>query len=347
MSDLDAYDYELPRELIAQFPLVHRADARLLLVNRAEQTLQHHHIRDLPDLLGRGDMLVLNDTRVLPARLTGRREQTGGRWSGLFLSEQDGLWEVMCKTRGNPQPGEWIVLEDRDSREGLRLQLVAALGRGLWTVRPAIAGPAAELLQRVGRVPLPPYIRGGHMVDADEQTYQTVFAERFGAVAAPTAGLHFTPSLLKQLASRGVDFQRVTLHVGAGTFQPISTDRLDEHQMHAEWAELSAETADAVRQHRQSGGRVIAVGTTVVRTLESASRSGDLQAFSDWTDLFIKPPYSFQSLDGLLTNFHVPKSTLLILVRAFGGDALIERAYQEAIDERYRFFSYGDAMLIL
>lgn len=348
MSELDQYDYTLPRELIAQRPLLRRSDARLLVVRRQEAALDHAHVRDLPELLDRGDCLVLNDTRVIPARLAGRRTRTGGRWSGLFLTaDAQGNWKVLAKTRGKLAAGETITLQDRDGREACRLVVLAKLEGGVWAVRPEAAEPTLELLDRVGRVPLPPYIRNGNMVDADRTSYQTVFAEQPGAIAAPTAGLHFTPELLQRLTARGVSCSRITLHVGLGTFRPITAERLDEHPMHAEWACISAETVDRLHQVRQASGRVVAVGTTVVRTLETAAADGELQPWQGETDLFIRPPYRFRAVDAVMTNFHLPKSTLLVLVRTFGGEALLRRAYAEAIREEYRFYSYGDAMLIL
>ena len=348
MSELDQYDYALPRELIAQRPLLRRSDARLLVVRRQESSLDHAHVRDLPELLNRGDCLVLNDTRVIPARLAGRRTRTGGRWSGLFLTaDAQGHWKVLAKTRGKLAAGETITLQDRDGREACRLLVLAKLDGGVWAVRPEVDEPTLDLLDRVGRVPLPPYIRGGNMVDADCTNYQTVFAKHPGAIAAPTAGLHFTPELLQRLEDRGVNCCRITLHVGLGTFRPIATEQLSEHPMHAEWAHISAETVDRLHQVRQTGGRVVAVGTTVVRTLETAAADGQLRPWQGETDLFIRPPYRFRAVDALLTNFHLPKSTLLVLVRTLGGDALLRRAYAEAIREEYRFYSYGDAMLIL
>ncbi len=348
MSELDEYDYDLPPELIAQQPLRNRADARLLLVQRKTQSLTHAHVRDLPELLDSGDCLVLNDTRVIPARLVGRRTATGGRWSGLFLSaDARGDWLVLGKTRGKMQPGETVTLEDRAAAARFSLTLLAKLDGGAWAARPSEPGNALTLLEQVGRTPLPHYIRGGEMVDSDQETYQTVFAAHSGSVAAPTAGLHLTNDLLAQLEQRGVTICRVTLHVGIGTFRPIATQRLDEHQMHAEWCSLSPETAQTLRSHRRAGGRIVALGTTSVRVLETAARGGELQAFQGETNLFIRPPHMFQAVDALMTNFHLPRSTLLVLVRTFGGDALMRRAYQEAIDERYRFYSYGDAMLIV
>jgi S-adenosylmethionine:tRNA ribosyltransferase-isomerase len=348
MSEIDQYDYQLPRELIAQRPLRQRSDARLLIVRRRQATLDHAHVRDLPELLSPGDCLVLNDTRVIPARLTGRRTRTGGRWTGLFLAaDQTGNWKVLAKTRGKLAAGETISLEDADARGAFRLLVLAKLGGGVWAVRPESDEPVGELLERVGRVPLPPYIRNGQMVDADRETYQTVYAEHPGAIAAPTAGLHFTPELLRRLARQGIETCRLTLHVGLGTFRPITVQRLSDHVMHSEWAQISAATVARLLRVRAAGGRIVAVGTTAVRTLETAAAGGELRAWQGETDLFIRPPYQFRAVDALLTNFHLPKSTLLVLVRTFGGDALIQRAYAEAIRESYRFYSYGDAMLIL
>jgi S-adenosylmethionine:tRNA ribosyltransferase-isomerase len=347
MSELAAYDYELPRELIAQHPLARRSDARLMLVNRAGSQITHAYVRDLPELLRQSDCLVFNDTKVIPARLVGRRDRTGARWSGLFLgADEHGVWQILSKTRGKLEPGEAIVVVSWDVRQTVTLRLLTKLDGGVWAARPEPLGDPLEILARVGRVPLPPYIRDGEMVEEDIAQYQTVFAQQPGAVAAPTAGLHFTPELLAELSRRGVAQERVTLHVGIGTFRPITAERLAEHRMHSEWCSLPAELAERLRNVKAGGGRIVAVGTTVARTLETAAISGTLQAFSGQTELFIRPPYSFRAVDALLTNFHLPKSTLLILVRTFGGDELMKRAYEIAIREGYRFFSYGDAMLI-
>ncbi len=346
-TDMDAYHYELPAELIAQEPLRQRSDARLLVIRRATDTLEHHHVRDLPSLLKPHDCLVLNDTKVVPAALFGKRTTTGGRWQGLFIESSDeGLWRVLSRTRGKLQAGETITLIDRDGREAGLLRLVARQ-EGSWIVMPEPPEEAEPFLARVGRVPLPHYIRNGQMIDADVSTYQTVFAERPGAVAAPTAGLHFSRSLLDRLTERGIEQARLTLHVGLGTFRPIASDSMDEHVMHAEWGELTQGTVDRLQATRAAGGKVVAVGTTCVRVLETAARSGALAPFCGETDLFIRPPFEFHGIDALLTNFHLPRTTLLVLVRTFGGDELVRRAYEEAIREQYRFYSYGDAMLIL
>ncbi len=348
MSELDEYDYELPRELIAQQPASTRSDARLMIVNRNEGSIRHAHVRDLPDFVRDGDVLVLNDTRVVPARLVGRRAETGGRWTGLYLDTNEaGHWKVMGKTRGRLRPGESVMLEDRNGRATLRLTLLADQGEGLWVARPEEVGDPLELLARVGRVPLPPYIHGGEMCDADLEQYQTVYAEHPGAVAAPTAGLHFTQQLLQDVTAAGAAVCRITLHVGIGTFRPIAVERLADHRMHGERGTLDADTVRRLQASREAGGRVIAVGTTSMRVLETAARAGQLQPWTGVTDLFIRPPFTFHAVDALMTNFHLPKSTLLVLVRTFGGDDLLRRAYETAVAEKYRFYSYGDAMLIL
>jgi S-adenosylmethionine:tRNA ribosyltransferase-isomerase len=380
MSELDQYDYELPPHLIAQSPAVNRTDARLLVVDRGRGSLEHRHIRDLPEFLRANDCLVVNDTRVVPARLVGRRTRTGGRWEGLFVElGEHGLWRVMGKTRGKLSPGETITLVNADGHGDTQLELAARQPDGSWIARPRSAEEPFSLLARVGRVPLPPYIRKGEMVESDREHYQTVYARTPGAVAAPTAGLHFTESLLRRLESQGVTIVRLTLHVGLGTFRPITADTLAEHKMHSEWGCLGQEAVDAIAACRQRGGRVVAVGTTSVRVLETAAAGeemgtgsepvdrsagetavgevpvpissravcGTLRPFTGRTDLFIRPPYQFRAVDAMLTNFHLPRTTLLVLVRAFGGDILIRQAYEEAICEEYRFYSYGDAMLIV
>ena len=350
-SDAALYDYDLPRELVAQEPIADRAAARLLHVRRADGALGHRHVRDLPDLLRPGDLVVVNDTRVVPARLVGRRAATGGRWEGLFLREeragpQAGAWVVLAKTRGRPAVGERVILVDRAGAPGATLELVDRAEGGAWLARPDVAGPVDAVLERVGRVPLPEYIRGGTEQAGDRERYQTVFAREAGSAAAPTAGLHFTPELLAALAARGVGRAAVTLHVGLGTFRPITAERIADHEMHAEWCSCPPETAAAVRETRARGGRVVAVGTTAARTLETAARGGSIAAWSGSTDLYIRPGFPFRAIDCLLTNFHMPRTTLLVLVSALAGRELVLRAYAEAVRERYRFFSYGDAMLV-
>ena len=352
MPELADYDYDLPRELIAQQPLAQRADARLLVVHRNSGTLHHAYVRDLPELLAPDDALVLNDTRVVPARLVGRRTQTGGRWEGLFLRvDEDGHWRLLSKTRGKLTPWETVTIRDDTASGELKLRMIEKLPDGQWIAHPesdlGSDDNALTILNRIGRVPLPPYIRQGEMVAADRERYQTVYARQPGAVAAPTAGLHFTEKLLASLQAKGVGVCRLTLHVGWGTFAPIGGASLDEHKMHEEWGQINREAVEQINARRANGGRIISVGTTSVRVLESAAAGGELQPWSGQTDLFIRPPYEFRAVDALLTNFHLPKTTLLVLVRTFGGDALIRHAYQEAIAEEYRFYSYGDAMLLL
>lgn len=339
----DLLDYDLPPRLIAQEPAASREAARLLVVDRAKGALRHHHFRDLPELLAPGDLLVLNDTRVLPARLVGRREKTGGKWEGLFLRETpEGLWELLAQTRGHPVVGEVIAVEPGP----LKLTLRGRAG-GHWLAEPSPAGRPAEVLAASGQVPLPPYIRKGRAAAADRERYQTVYARADGSVAAPTAGLHFTPELLDRLRTRGIDTATVTLHIGLGTFAPMKSTDPRQHQMHSEWGEVPAATVEAIRACRARGSRVVAVGTTATRALESAARGGELAPWTGETDIFIHPPYHFRVLDGLITNFHLPRTTLLLLVAALAGTELVQRAYAEAVRQEYRFYSYGDAMLIV
>ncbi|MCC7083931.1 MAG: tRNA preQ1(34) S-adenosylmethionine ribosyltransferase-isomerase QueA [Pirellulales bacterium] len=348
VSELDRYDYDLPKHLVAQAPLPSRSDARLMVVNRKHGRISHHHIRDLPDLLQSGDSLVVNDTRVLPARLVGYRQSTQGRWEGLFLGvESTGAWRILCKARGKLAPGETIQLVDRLARDDLQLRLVAKSDAGMWLVRPLADGPILETLERIGRVPLPKYIRKGEMIGADRERYQTVFAKEAGSAAAPTAGLHFTPELIGRLKNATIDVAKITLHVGLGTFRPIRATKLDSHQMHSEWGRIDGATAERLSAVRKAGGRIVAVGTTSVRVLETAAADGVLRPWAGLTELFIRPPYRFKAVDCLMTNFHLPRTTLLVLASTFGGDELIRRAYQEAIAHEYRFYSYGDAMLIV
>ncbi|WP_404307831.1 tRNA preQ1(34) S-adenosylmethionine ribosyltransferase-isomerase QueA [Neorhodopirellula lusitana] len=376
MHSIDLYDYQLPRERIAQEPLRNRVDARLMVIDRAAGTIDHHHVRDLPELLRAEDSLVINNSRVVPARLLGKRTRTGGRWQGLFLRSDpaSGIWEMLTKTRGSLKTGETITLQDRDAREGGQLEVVGRDEEGHLMVKPiaetfsaavdftgmpaagSVAGSEAsptQWLERYGRVPIPPYIRDGRMVDADVSNYQTVFASKNEddkkSVAAPTAGLHFTDSLMKTIAKGQTAIEEVTLHVGIGTFRPIEALDIDTHHMHQEWGRIDAGSCERISQRRAAGGRCVAVGTTSVRVLESsvANNNGKLAEWTGATDLFIKPPYQFGAVDALMTNFHLPKSSLLVLVSAFATRDLIMQAYQEAIEAEYRFFSYGDAMLIL
>jgi S-adenosylmethionine:tRNA ribosyltransferase-isomerase len=338
------FDFALPPELIAQEPVEPRDHSRLLVVRRDPFALEHRHFYDLPELLVPGDLLVLNDTRVVHARLVGRRRKTGGRWEGLFLSAgADGTWELLCQTGGRPQADEVF---DIDSGP-LSLTLIEKLPEGRWRMRPSENGIAADILQHHGHVPLPPYIRRGIARPGDDARYQTVYAQTAGAVAAPTAGLHFSPELFTRLADGGIDKTFLTLHVGLGTFQPIKVDDFRQHPMHAERGAIGPDAVAAIERCRRRGNRVIAVGTTAVRVLETAAADGILKPWSGETRLFIVPPYRFQVVGGLITNFHLPRTTLLLLAAAFAGDAALRAAYEAAIRERYRFYSYGDAMLVL
>lgn len=349
-SELDQYDFELPRELIAQEPAAQRSDARMLVVHRDTQQIEHSWVRDLPSHLRAGDVMVVNDSRVIPARLAGFRQATGGKWEGLFLRASDqGVGELLSQTRGRLVDGEVIVLRDGEGREAARLVSLGPAPGGRWWFRPESNEPWSELLQRCGRIPIPPYIRDGQMMESDRERYQTVYARCDGSVAAPTAGLHLTQPLIQSLRAGGVALTAVTLHVGVGTFRPIQVSRLDDHRMHEEWGELTEPVAKRIAASRAEGGRIVAIGTTSTRVLESAAlhHDGALAAWQGETDLFIRPGHRFRAVDALLTNFHLPRSSLLVLVSAFAGRDLIQRAYREAIRERYRFYSYGDCMLLL
>ncbi len=368
LNSIDHYDYVLPEHLIASRPMANRTDARLLVVDRKSQSIYHRHVRDLPEFLSPKDCLVLNNTKVVPARLRGMRTLTGGMWEGLFLepaSEEEltgegfhfnkyprefQRWHILGTTRGKLQPGEQVTLLDAYSRPYVRLLMEKKLASdGSWICLPLLDGEPTneicwDILQEVGSVPIPPYIRKGVSDERDVENYQTVYASQPGAVAAPTAGLHFTKELLGRIEAMGVRKEFVTLHVGLGTFRPIAVNDLSEHKMHKEWGCLTEDTARVLRECRANGGRIVTVGTTSVRVLEG---SDNLKPFSGNIDLFIRPPYQFHAVDVLMTNFHLPKSTLLVLVRTFGGDELLKRAYEEAIANEYRFYSYGDSMLIL
>jgi S-adenosylmethionine:tRNA ribosyltransferase-isomerase len=336
LADLD---YVLPEELIAQEPAPSRAAARLLVAER-ERAPRHEAVRDLPALLRAGDLLVLNDTRVVPARVRGRRP-SGGRLELLFVRPAGkDEWEALV--RGTPRVGEHVHLPEASGA------WTAALGDGLWRLRVETGGAVLDWLERVGEVPLPPYVRRPQGPTAtDRERYQTVFAAVPGAVAAPTAGLHFTAELLAALEAAGVATARVTLHVGPATFQPLREDDLDRVRLGPERWRVPAETAARVGATRAAGGRVVAVGTTTVRTLESAADpEGVLRAGVGETTLFIRPGHRFRCVDGLLTNFHLPRSPLLALVAAFAGWERVRALYEEAVARRYRFYSFGDAMLL-
>ena len=351
MNELDRYDYDLPTELLALRPPERREDARLMVIDRSTGTIRHESITDLPQLLEPGDCLVMNDTRVIPARLSGLRTATRGKWEGLFLGTgSDGTWRVIGETRGQLKPGESITIVPANDSDGGRTLVLSLEHRdavGVWTARPDSAQDALCLLETFGTTPLPPYLGRRTPDEQDRLRYQTTFARRPGAIAAPTAGLHFTPKLLDECRLRDVATAWVTLHVGIGTFRPISGERLEDHVMHAEWCSVPRKTIEAVTAARQQNRRVIAVGTTTVRSMESAAHDGEPREWEGMTELFIRPGFQFRVTDALLTNFHLPRSTLLVLVSVFAGHDLLRTAYQTAIEEKYRFYSYGDAMLIL
>lgn len=334
------FDYVLPEDLIAKCPLPERRSSRLLRLDVSAHAITHHSFADIADILQPGDLLVLNDTKVIPARLFGIK-RSGGKLECLIervLSDKRALAQL--KASKSPATGSWLRLSD-----ALDVQVVGRSG-DLFELYFEDERPLFELLEIYGHVPLPPYINRVPE-DADKTRYQTVYAEKAGAVAAPTAGLHFDTCLLDTLKNEGIDITKVTLHVGAGTFQPMRVERIDEHHMHSEWMEVSEEVCQKIQECRERGGRVIAVGTTSLRCLETAAAGGEIKPFCGETDLFIRPGYAFHCVDGLITNFHLPRSTLLMLVSALGGYDFIKQAYSEAIAERYRFYSYGDAMFIL
>ena len=344
-------DYELPAELIAQHPADVRSDSRLLVLPRPAGELLDSRFSHLGEFLQPGDCLVLNDTEVLPARFFARR-QTGGRLEGLFLhvTAQPDVWRVMLKGVRKVRPGETLLIRDKQGRDFCVAEMVEKQPDGVCLLRIDITTGVQAVLEAVGFPPLPPYIRRDDdpaAAEEDRRRYQTVYARRPGAVAAPTAGLHFTDDLLRRLRGHGIRLAYVTLHVGAGTFKPISTEHVEEHPMHHESYSIDAANAEVINSTRRRGGRVIAVGTTVTRVLETVSGAGAVQAGSGTTGLFITPGYAFNVVDAMITNFHLPRSTLLALVAAFAGLDHIRRAYRHAIDRRYRFYSYGDAMLIL
>ncbi|SDX44565.1 tRNA preQ1(34) S-adenosylmethionine ribosyltransferase-isomerase QueA [Marinobacter mobilis] len=333
------FHFDLPDELIARYPLAERSASRLLTLDGLSGAIDHRGFTDLPAFLQPGDLLVFNNTRVIPARLFGRKE-TGGQLEILVERVLD-EHEVLAHVRASksPKPGQAIIAED-----GTVLRMIERQD-ALFRLRCEAAEPVLDVLDRIGHMPLPPYVDRPDE-EADRERYQTVYAEQAGAVAAPTAGLHFDNAIIERLRSQGINTAFVTLHVGAGTFQPVRVERIEDHVMHSEIAQVPEETVEAVRRTREQGGRVIAVGTTSVRSLESASRGGKLRTFHGETDIFIHPGYRFQTVDAMVTNFHLPESTLIMLVSAFAGYENVMAAYHEAIRERYRFFSYGDAMFV-
>ena len=341
MKTSDFY-FDLPKELIAQDPIEERSNSRLLILDKETGAVQHRHFYDILEYLNEGDCLVLNNTKVIPARLYGVREGTGAMIEILLLKRKDNnVWETLVKPGKKARPGVKIIFGD-----GLLTgEVIDVVEEGNRLIRFSYEGIFEEILDQLGQMPLPPYIT--HELK-DKNRYQTVYAKYEGSAAAPTAGLHFTEELLDQVRRKGIRIAEVTLHVGLGTFRPVKVEDVSQHHMHSEFYEVTEEAAEIIRSTKASGGRVICVGTTSCRTIESAALrfDGTIRACSGWTDIFIYPGFQFQLLDGLITNFHLPESTLLMLVSALAGKEHIMAAYEEAVKERYRFFSFGDAMLI-
>lgn len=337
---LSEFDFPFDSTLIATRPVLPRDQAKLLVLRTRDRSLAHRSIKELPDLVNPGDLLVVNDTKVRAARVMGSKRQSGASVEMLFVRElSDGSWEVLLK--GKFSSGQIIEIGP-DARA-----VVTAREAGRTTVRIETALAVQELFLRYGRMPLPPYIKR-QPTDEDRDWYQTVFAKDEGAIAAPTAGLHFTPELLQRLQNRGIGLTAVTLHIGPGTFTPVTVDRIEDHRMGAEWISVGPEAVQAIEQTRSKGGRVIAVGTTVVRALETAAQAeGQIRPYQGETRLFIAPGFPFKVVNALLTNFHLPRTTLLMLVSALAGRPLLRQAYEEAVRARYRFYSYGDAMLVI
>ncbi|HIR96772.1 MAG TPA: tRNA preQ1(34) S-adenosylmethionine ribosyltransferase-isomerase QueA [Candidatus Merdisoma faecalis] len=340
MKTSDFY-YDLPQELIAQDPLEDRSSSRLLVLDRKTGEMEHRVFRDITEYLRPGDCLVVNNTKVIPARLLGVKEDTGAGIEILLLKRKaDNVWETLVKPGKKARPGARIVFGDGI----LKGEVLEVVDEGNRLIRFEYEGIFEEILDRLGQMPLPPYIT--HQLK-DKNRYQTVYAEHDGSAAAPTAGLHFTPELLKEIQAKGVRLAHVTLHVGLGTFRPVKVEDVSQHHMHSEYYVVEEEQARLINDTRAAGGRVICVGTTSCRTLESAAdEDGILRAGSGWTDIFIYPGYRFKIMDALITNFHLPESTLLMLVSAFADKEKIMKAYEEAVRQRYRFFSFGDAMFI-
>ena len=335
--------YDLPAELIAQEPMEPRDAARLLVLSRKDGQIEDRRFYDIEEYLNPGDCLILNDSRVLPARLYGTRQPTGGAVELLLLTQREqNVWEVLSGPGRKARPGDTLIF----GNGLLTAEVLSVLEGGNRLVRFSYEGNFYALLEKIGEMPLPPYIKKRLQ---DKESYQTVYARELGSAAAPTAGLHFTEDLLSRLQAKGVRIGYVTLHVGLGTFRPVKVDNITDHKMHAEHFELTADTAQLINETRAAGGRVIAVGTTSCRTLESVGLGEDglVHPQEGWTDIFIYPGYTFQLLDGLITNFHLPESTLIMLVSAFAGYTHTMEAYRHAVENRYRFFSFGDAMLIL
>jgi S-adenosylmethionine:tRNA ribosyltransferase-isomerase len=340
------FDYHLPPELIAQHPAEKRDQSRMLVLHRADGQLEHRRFSDLPEYLRAGDLLVANDTRVIPARVFGQKEATGGKVELLLLEEvAKDTWDVLLHSSRRPKIDSHILF----GSTGAKATLLEDGEKGRARIRIESPRPWLDVVTEIGIPPLPPYIKRPQAGEKpDIERYQTIYAERPGAVAAPTAGLHFTPEVFQSLEKRGVKRSNVTLHVGLGTFRPVDAENLEDHRMEPERYTISEETARLIRETRAAGGRIVAVGSTTVRTLETAAAEhGEVVACTGRSSLFIHPPYSFKVVDVMLTNFHLPKSTLIMMISALASRELVLRAYEEAVREKYRFYSYGDCMLIV
>lgn len=337
---LTDFDYDLPEELIAQIPVEPRNASRLMVLDPVTESIEHRHFYDLKEYLEPGDTLIFNDTRVMPARLLGWREGTGGKVEVFLLRRIDGdTWETLVKPGRKAREGQVVRFSDE-----LTCKILETTDFGGRIVKFSYEGIFEEILDRLGETPLPPYI---HEKLMDKERYQTVYSKEQGSAAAPTAGLHFTREQMNELRDMGVNLGFVTLHVGLGTFRPVSTENVEDHVMHKEYYSISQDTADLIKATKAAGKRVIAVGTTSIRTLESAATGvGEIAGRTDWTNIFIYPGYVFKIVDGIITNFHLPKSTLIMLISAFAGREFVLKAYEQAVKERYRFFSFGDAMMI-
>ena len=332
--------FDLPEELIAQTPLEKRDESRLLHLDRKTGKIEHRHFYNLPEYLHPGDCLVMNDSRVLPARLIGTRPSGGSVELLLLRDLGENRWECLSRPGRKTRPGQEILFGDGE----LKAIVESVTEGGNRIVRFEYQGIFLEILEKLGRMPLPPYIKAELQ---DPERYQTVYSRELGSAAAPTAGLHFTPELLEEIRQKGVELAWITLHVGLGTFRPVKEEKIEDHEMHSEFCIIPAETAAVINRTKKNGGRVIAVGTTSCRTLESfAKDDGTLEESSGWTDIFIYPGYQFKCIDALVTNFHLPESTLIMLVSALAGRENVLNAYQQAVENRYRFFSFGDATLI-
>jgi S-adenosylmethionine:tRNA ribosyltransferase-isomerase len=343
MMNIEDFDYHLPEELIAQTPLKDRTASRLMVIDKEKKEFAHKHFSDVKQYLQPGDTLVLNDTRVLPARLYGIKKDTGAKIEVLLLrQEENDTWEVLTKPAKKVKVGTELVFGDGK----LTAVCKGFKDHGGRILEFSYEGIFYEVLDQLGEMPLPPYIKEQL---SEKERYQTVYAKEEGSAAAPTAGLHFTNDLLAEIKSMGVNIAFITLHVGLGTFRPVSVDTIEDHEMHSEFYQMTKETAELLNQTKASGGRIISVGTTSTRTLETIARDnqGAFNESSGWTNIFIYPPYEFKAIDGLITNFHLPKSTLIMLVSALVDRETILEAYKEAVNKKYRFFSFGDAMLII